>query len=89
MATSMRAKFRITGVVKGGENYETVKFMPVSGDKPYGPQGESEDNTYARYTPSGSCELAITNPDLVGRFEPGETFYVDFTPADQPAATQG
>ena len=85
MARSMRAKFRVTDVVKGGENYETVKFMPASGDKPYGPNGESEDNTFARYTPSGSCELTITNPDLVGQFEREQMFYVDFTPVSQQA----
>lgn len=80
MATNMRAKFRVTDVIKGGENYETVKFSPVTGNAPYGPNGESEDNTYARYTPSGACELAITNPNLIGQFERDQTFYVDFTP---------
>lgn len=81
----MRAKFRVTDVVKGGENYETIKFMPVPGNTPYGPNGESEDNTFARYTPSGSCELAITNPSLVGQFERNQLFYVDFTPVDDNA----
>jgi hypothetical protein len=83
---SMRAKFRVIDVIKGGENYETIKFMPVS-SVPYGPNGESEDNTYARYTPSGSCELAITNPNLVGQFEREQTFYVDFTPVEVAQAT--
>jgi hypothetical protein len=79
--TSMRAKFRVTDVVKGGENYETVKFAPVT-SKPFDANGQNEDNTYARYTPSGSCELSITNPNLIGQFERDQTFYVDFTPAN-------
>lgn len=84
---NMRAKFRVTDVVKGGENYETVKFAPVT-NSTYGPNGENEDNQFARYTPAGSCELTITNPNLVGQFERDQTFYVDFTPADQPATQE-
>lgn len=60
---------------------ETVKMYPVSGDS-FGANGESEDNTYARYTPSGEVRLNITNPDLIGKFKPGQKFYADFTPAE-------
>jgi hypothetical protein len=41
-----------------------------------------EDNTYAKWTPSGSLSLDITNPALHGKFSQGQTFYVDFTPAE-------
>lgn len=57
----------------------TVMMRPVCGNKPFGPNGESEDNTFARYTPSGELSLDITNPELVGKIQPGQTFYVDFT----------
>ena len=60
---------------------EELVMAPVSGDKPYGPNGESEDNSYARYTPSGKLELCITNPELHGKFQIGQKFYVDFTEA--------
>lgn len=61
---------------------ERVHFSAVFGTDPYGPNGESEDNTYARFTPAGVCKLTITNPDLIGTHEVGQKFYVDFTPAD-------
>ena len=49
------------------------------GDKPFGDKGESEDNTFARFTPSGSLSLTVNNPDLLGKIKPGQKFYVDFT----------
>lgn len=77
----MRAKFSVTEV-KTFEGSETVRMMPVTGKEPFGPEGESEDNTYARYTPSGSLELTINNPTLRGKFTRGQTFYADFTEAE-------
>lgn len=73
-----RAKMVVQSVEKS-TNADSIKAMPVSGKAPYGPDGESEDNTFARYTPSGSLQLSITNPELVGKIQPGDTFYVDFT----------
>lgn len=74
----MRAKFRINAVGKS-ENAETLRFSAVGSDKPYGPNGESEDNTFARFTPSGELTMSITNPDLLGKFTQGDVFYLDFT----------
>lgn len=79
--TIMRAKMQVSSVEKHSETSETVRFRAVSGTDPYGPNGESDDNTFARYTPSGECSLQISNPDLLGQHEVGQKFYVDFTPA--------
>lgn len=38
-----------------------------------------EDNTYAEATPSASMTIQITNKNLLGKFKPGQQFYVDFT----------
>jgi len=62
-----------------GNNTQEVVMRPVCGNKPFGPNGESEDNTYARYSPSGELKLTITNPSLAGQIKPGQTFYLDFT----------
>lgn len=78
----MRAKMMVQGVTKHSETNETVTMAPVVGKEPFGPEGESEDNTFARYTPSGSLTLQITNPNLIGKFEYGQKFYLDFTPAE-------
>lgn len=61
---------------------EKIELFAVCGNQPFGPNGESEDNTYARYTPEGTLKLAITNPALRGFFKPGQKFYVDMTPAE-------
>jgi len=63
-------------------NCEEVKLFAVCGNQPFGPNGESEDNSFARWTPTGSMQMTITNPSLFGVFQPGQKFYVDLTPAD-------
>jgi hypothetical protein len=77
----MRAKVKVESV-KATEYGEELIMQPVCGDKPFGTSGESEDNTFARYTPDGSLRLVITNPELRGQFKPGQKFYVDFTEAE-------
>lgn len=74
----MRAKFRVQSVT-GTESYESLSMSAVTGKEPYGPEGESEDNTFARYTPSASLSMSITNPALIGKVKQGDEFYVDFT----------
>jgi hypothetical protein len=61
---------------------DKIELSCVCGNQPYGPNGESEDNTFARYTPDGGMKLSITNPALRGFFKPGQKFYVDMTPAE-------
>lgn len=77
----MRAKMKVESI-HVCEGRETVQMNAVCGTAPFGAQGESEDNTFARYTPSGSVNLTITNPDLIGKFKPGQKFYLDFTEAN-------
>ena len=81
----MRAKVAVRQVNKPWAGAEEVVFAPVTGNETFGPNGESENNTYARYTPSGEIKLSITNPNLHGQFTPGQEFYVDFTLASTPA----
>lgn len=83
----MRAKMQVSSVkrlvgVDGNIMGEELSAYPVCGNTPFGPKGESEDNTFARFTPSGSLSLTINNPDLLGKIKPGQKFYVDFTPAE-------
>jgi hypothetical protein len=86
MAT-MRAKFQVQSVqqYKNGTtvNQETIRMTAVSGNKPYGPNGESEDNTYARWTPTGELSITITNPSLFDKLRAGDEYYLDFTKAGE------
>ena len=54
----------------------------VAKDGAYPSDGSDEDNTFARWTPSGECKLSIQNPALFGRLPVGARFYVDFTSVD-------
>lgn len=80
---NMRAKVAIRDVTKPYEGAEEVRMVPVVSNENFGPNGESENNTYSRWTPSGEIKLTITNPALHGQFTTGQEFYVDFTPAEQ------
>jgi hypothetical protein len=40
-----------------------------------------EDQRYAKATPSGTLTITVDNPAVV--FEPGASYYLDITPADE------
>ena len=79
MAT-MRAKLEVRGAEKTGTTLK-LNMAAVCGTDPFGPNGESEDNTYSMWTPTATLEMYITNPALVDKFKVGQKFYVDFTEA--------
>jgi hypothetical protein len=82
----MRAKMRITSVTpyptEGDASQETLQFHAVAKDGPYPSDGSDEDNSYAKFSPSGELKLTVANPALIGKYKQGDTFYVDFTPID-------
>lgn len=84
----MRAKLRITSVEKFNDTCEKVKFTAVSKSTAYPEDGADEDNTYAKFSPSASFEIMIANPALLGVYEAGQVFYVDFTPIPVSPALQ-
>lgn len=84
--SKMRAKFVVKSVHRFGGS-EKVAFQAVSKSSNYPADGSDEDNTYAKFTPSADCSITITNPALLGKYSPGDKFYVDFTPVDAAAAT--
>ena len=80
----MRAKMVINAVEKhenadGDVSCETLRLNAVGKSESYGKDGEDENNTFARFTPSASLQLQIANPQLLDSFKVGQTFYVDFT----------
>ena len=78
MSQKMRAKVVLNRVEKFTGS-EKLVFNPVA-SKQYAADGVDEDNTYAKFSPSGEFTLQVTNPALIGQFNPGEKYYVDFTP---------
>lgn len=81
MSTTMRAKLQVSSVIPSETNeQETLHFHGVGRNEAYPEDGSDENNTFAKFTPSAHLEIIIMNPALLGKFKPGDTFYVDFTP---------
>lgn len=83
----MRAKMRITSITQYPEGapaptQETLNFHAVAKDGPYPSDGSDEDNSYAKFSPSGALQLTVANPKLIGAYAVGNTFYVDFVPVE-------
>ena len=76
---NMRAKMRIININSFPEyGSENLTFAGVAKNGAYPPDGSDEDNTFARFTPNLNLQMTIANPKLVGQYEIGDTFYVDF-----------
>lgn len=77
---TMIAKFEVTKVTPS-PNYpaEELEFMAVT-NKPFDANGKSDDNSFARWTPSGSLKMTVQNPELLGKFNVGDKFYLTFEP---------
>jgi hypothetical protein len=84
----MRAKMRVSQVQKF-ENSEILTFNAVGKSGSYPSDGSDEDNTYSKFTPSAKVEIHVANPALIGQFQPGQTYFVDFTPAEDVKAIPG
>jgi hypothetical protein len=78
---TVRAKMKCYSVehLKDGKPDTTladIRMMPVYDD------GCPENRAWSKATPSGEVRLFVTNPDAIANFEPGKSYYVDFTPVD-------
>lgn len=83
--TAMRAKVKITNIApyknEAGEvQIEALTFNFPAKDGAYPADGSDEDQSFARYSPSGALSLTIANPALIGKFAVGDKFYLDFVP---------
>lgn len=81
---AMRAKVRITGIKKypeeGEATQETLSFAFPAKEGGYPADGSDEDQQFAKFSPAGSLSLTVANPTLLGKFNVGDTFYLDFVP---------
>lgn len=81
----MRCKVQIHEVNLYGTT-EQIVARPVCKSGSYPADGTDEDNTFAKFSPSGELKLSIANPELLGVYKPGQKFYVDWTPIPEPQA---
>lgn len=66
----MIAKFKVDSV-KTELNQEILVMSPVTSNS-------EENKSFSLYTPWGKLELGITNPNLIGTFNPGDEYLVEF-----------
>lgn len=78
----VRAKFSVGQILKDQFDNTVVRLYAVWDD------GVAAENaSFAASTPSGTCELYITNPAAAEFFTLGRQVYLDFSPADVPMVT--
>jgi hypothetical protein len=77
----MRAKMQVNKIERFA-GQDRITCNAVCRNSAYPADGSDEDNTYAKFSPTGELTLTIANPALVGIIEPGQKFYLDFTSAD-------
>ncbi|MFC3834781.1 MULTISPECIES: hypothetical protein [Deinococcus] len=70
-----RAKFKVVGKTEGTDGTGNVSLQAVHA-------GSEENEAFFRYTPAGSINLNILNPQAMAAFEQGAEYYVDFTKAE-------
>lgn len=73
MGPAMRCKVKCVSITQS-EYGHSLKFQPVSGSN-------AENAAFFKATPSGVIELSTINEKIIPEFEPGATYYVDFTRA--------
>ena len=84
--TTMRAKLKVGFVQEyfygpdKSKSQEQLTMHAVCASK-YPADGSDEDNTFAKFSPGANLSINIANPALWGKFEVGQAYYVDFTPA--------
>ena len=70
---SVRAKVYCDGIEGNAVKFSTVYEPDASKD--------TENARFPKATPWGEIRLGIDNPAALEQFEPGKTYYVDFSPA--------
>lgn len=76
----VRAKFYVDSVKRHTGGAITVELRPVT-------SGSEENKAFWKYTPGGLLTMNLTaGIPAADAFEPGQEFYLDFTPVSVPEA---
>jgi hypothetical protein len=71
----VRAKFYVESVTPYTDDATTVLLRAVT-------SGSEENKSFWKYTPSGTIQMTISNPNAAAEFEDGQEYYIDFTLAE-------
>lgn len=79
---SVKAKFTCTSVEPhtNKEGQTEGKSIGMSAVVAYGADGnrKDENESWSKWTPSGTLQIYITNPDAFEQFEQGKEYYLTF-----------
>lgn len=79
MVDKVRCKFLVAGASLSADGLtESLCLTAVT-------SGSPENESFSKYTPNGTLNLDVTNPELIGKFAPGGEFYLDLIPANEIA----
>ena len=70
------AKFKCESVAKPSESNGDTESISLSAV--YGPGNE----TWSKFTPSGSLSMSISNPAAQGKFQPGKSYLLNISEAE-------
>ena len=73
---SVRAKFICDTITPCGDGNQ-IRLNVV-----YSEDVQSEDGRFTKYTPFGTLQMQVDNPNAAIQFEVGKKYYVDFMPAE-------
>lgn len=79
MSKRTRCKFQVWSVKSLIYPSERIELKAVYAD------GDPENESFAAATPQGTLTITVDNPAVIGSFKPGQTYYLDLTPADEGA----
>lgn len=76
----VRAKFRVESIARTMNGGHTVTLSAIMS------RDSEENKAFWKFTPYGSISLNTVNDSAMKAFgDPGDEFYVDFSPAEKPA----
>lgn len=74
---AVSARFKVDGIANGGTEAEPNKIITMS------PVTSGVGNeSYSKWTPSGSLSMLITNPGAFSQFELGKEYDILISPRD-------
>ena len=76
----VECRFDCDSVTLNRYGYEDVRFIPV-----YDPTGVN--GNFAQNTPSGELRISVSNPEIVGVFQPGQRYQLLLNPLPTPEPT--
>jgi hypothetical protein len=71
----VRAKFTVVEKTETADASFSVRLTPII-------NGSEENKSFYKWTPGGQIQLSTINKDAAEQLQPGKSYYVDFTKAE-------